>query len=164
MISLIAQRLRLISSKTSANCHVKRLFSSSTARNDAIVEQKPSATEPAEAVNKPAFYVSQTMSEYEQEGAGETIDNPIFAPAITSRTIVGCRCKEYSQNLWWFYLDEGTPQQCDCGVYFQLMRVPDDNTTPLIVKEMSVSHVVIEKCARTRNKRAYEKKIEAGKQ
>jgi len=84
-----------------------------------------------------------------------TIKDPIMVPATTGRTIVGCRCEEYSKTINWFYLDQGEAQACDCGFYFKLDKVNDDDVED-VYKVMSVPEEVINKCPRVRKQRAYE--------
>jgi len=89
---------------------------------------------------------------------GRSAENPIIVPATTSRTIVGCRCTEFAQNINWFYLDAGDPQLCECGFHFKLDQVSKDAPLSDIYRIMSVSADVIKKCPRTRAKTAIEKR------
>ena len=50
---------------------------------------------------------------------GQTYENPIKVQSKHSKCIVGCVCDEHEgSSARWFYLLEGPPQTCNCGVYY----------------------------------------------
>lgn len=52
---------------------------------------------------------------------GQSYEAPIKVQSKHSKCIVGCVCDEHEgSSARWFYLLEGPPQTCNCGVYYQL--------------------------------------------
>lgn len=65
------------------------------------------------------------------ENKGQTPDDPILVASPTEKCIVGCTCSPNSSTVNWFYVNEGDPQTCGCGYYFQLVKVdPKVETIP----------------------------------
>merc|ERR1712226_135737 len=70
---------------------------------------------------------------------GKSVEQPIRVEAAHSRCIVGCVCDENEgANARWFYLNEGPPQTCNCGIFYQLVRTDTPN---LYGKVMGVDHI-----------------------
>jgi len=52
---------------------------------------------------------------------GQSYEAPIKVQSQHSKCIVGCVCDEHEgSSARWFYLLEGPPQTCNCGVFYQL--------------------------------------------
>jgi len=160
MLASVSRGLRVIHSKAGGSLKdtARKGLLISSIRNNSSAQSKPVETKTQEMTEQVANKVEE-MEKYQVDEiseAGTSLDNPVLIPATSARTIVGCRCKEYSKTIFWFYLDEGDPQLCDCGVYFKLDRVEEDAPVPNIYKVMSVNKNVIDNCPRTLAKRAYQ--------
>lgn len=48
--------------------------------------------------------------------------HPIMVPSTQSSRVVGCSCEHDFDQVVWFKLEKGPPQQCECGHYFKLVE------------------------------------------
>ena len=74
----------------------------------------------------------------QQKKQGQTKDNPYLVASYTDKIIVGCNCSPEDTTLKWFYLQDGPPQVCECGIYFKLDKIDKGNWIPEYSRIMQV--------------------------
>jgi len=85
-----------------------------------------------------AMHDTVTMDSMEKETRGRDINNPVMVASTTSKCIVGCSCSEEHPTLKWFFLEDGPVSTCECGYYFKMDRVSDEQWVPDHARVMAV--------------------------
>jgi len=105
---------------------------------------------------------------------GQTYEHPIKVQSKHSKCIVGCVCDEHEgSSARWFYLLEGPPQTCNCGVYYQLELTDTPNLYGQVMGVDTIENIstdprlpekskqkFIEKHLRAENRRKIENELE----
>lgn len=78
------------------------------------------------------------ISASENDLRGKHKDHPVMVASHANKCIVGCTCTEDSPTVNWFFLEEGPAQTCDCGYYFKLEKLTQDQWIPKYSKVMQV--------------------------
>nr|CAB3263201.1 uncharacterized protein LOC104266137 [Phallusia mammillata] len=70
---------------------------------------------------------------------GKDSEHPVLVASHTNKCIVGCCCGPDSPTMNWFFIEEGPAQTCDCGFYFKLDKVAQDQWIPEYSRVMQVN-------------------------
>lgn len=98
-----------------------------------IFSQRSLSSKPADTP-----FDTVTVDSSQKETRGRDIDNPVLVASTTSKCIVGCSCSEEHPTLKWFFLEDGPVSTCECGYYFKLDRVSDEQWIPDHARVMAV--------------------------